>query len=223
GAVGVEQSRAHIAILRRKQPLHSVGADTVVPITQPPAEVGQVGTGVCSIYDKEIIPACARLDERNDRGAHSGSTGPNETAFRKMLDCCKDLSRRSWSCLRPRNSNCRRTCCLVGADCTFSMIPCTGSMRRLTSFSASSAVGAVTSYKRLDNFSPNCCSVFPRSRRQMRISPVANIAVRYRPPPTAIPIDATTKMVAALVRPVISSPLARRMEPAPMKPIPGMI
>ena len=38
----------------------------------------------------------------------------------------------------------------------------------------------------------------------------------------AIPIDATTKSVAAVVSPV-TPPRECRMEPAPMKPMPGMI
>src|SRR5579872_2656255 len=42
-------------------------------------------------------------------------------------------------------------------------------------------------------------------------------------PPTAIPIEATTNNVEAVVMPVTRSPRACRIEPAPIKPMPGMI
>ena len=51
---------------------------------------------------------------------------------------------------------------------------------------------------------------------------MAKIASKYCPPPQAMPTEATTKSVAAVVSP-LTLPLACRMDPAPMKPMPGMI
>ena len=52
---------------------------------------------------------------------------------------------------------------------------------------------------------------------------VPNTAVTYSPPPTAMPTEATTNSVAADVMPVTRLFRLCRMEPAPMKPMPGMI
>src|SRR5882724_6804897 len=69
-AIGVEQPRANVgfALLVWEQPLHAVGANSAVPITDAASECRQVSGCVYTFDDQEIIAAGRCLGEWNGSG-----------------------------------------------------------------------------------------------------------------------------------------------------------
>ena len=65
GAIGVQQTNAQIGILGGQDPLHSVGADAIVPIADAAGELVNVAGRVGEIDDQKIVAA--------GRGFHEGT------------------------------------------------------------------------------------------------------------------------------------------------------
>src|SRR5579864_7590508 len=87
-SIGIEQASLYVGIRRGKQPFDTVSAYPLMPLADTPAESGQVGWGMGSVNDKEIVSASVRFDERDSAGrrTHSACTGPSEVALSKTGD-----------------------------------------------------------------------------------------------------------------------------------------
>src|SRR5262249_20860308 len=112
-AVGVDESRAHVGILRGKEPLHAVSTHAVVAIAYAPAEGIQVCGRMDAIDDQEIIAAGRRLGERDHfvlslrckplnsfatDPCHAPVTGGSHPSPRKTGACWGPWPRRGYSC-----------------------------------------------------------------------------------------------------------------------------
>jgi hypothetical protein len=90
GAIGIEQARTDIRILRREKPLHAVSTYACVPVANAVGEAHYVCRSVHTIDDEEIVPAGISFHKRNvGRGwAHSASLLPNNLTLEKTPDSC---------------------------------------------------------------------------------------------------------------------------------------
>src|SRR6266536_5360648 len=121
GTVSINQSGANVRVLRWKQPLYAVGANSVVAMTNAPAECAEVRGHVHAVNDQKIIAASARLCERYCRTTHSLCTGPSTATLSNAPDSFSPFRTRVW-CLRvPSHSKWIRTWRGVGANCVFSI------------------------------------------------------------------------------------------------------
>src|SRR6516165_7772351 len=61
--IGVNQVCPYVSILGGKQPLDTVGTDTLVAVGNTPAEGSDIGGGVATLDNEKIIAARAGLDK----------------------------------------------------------------------------------------------------------------------------------------------------------------
>ena len=57
------QADGNIGVRRRQNPLHSVGADSVVTIANQTSECADIGRRMLAVDDQEIVPTCGGLHE----------------------------------------------------------------------------------------------------------------------------------------------------------------
>src|SRR5262249_37449500 len=119
-AVGIDQPGVGVGILSREEPLHAVGADSVMAITELSAEQAEVCRCIGALNDQKVISAGGRFGEGDHGQSRSGpgvactlsspshwrNPSSNSSCSRRVAATLNATRSLSWTLLRrtPLNS-----------------------------------------------------------------------------------------------------------------------